>query len=76
MSGIPFVREMNFTYGLADQVSPLLRRVVAENPGPFTYTGTGTYIIGRGNVAVVDPGPLIDSHLEALKAALKGHFCD
>ena len=40
-----------------DQVSPLIRRVIANNPGPFTFTGTGTYIVGKGEVAVIDPGP-------------------
>ena len=53
-------------------MSPLLRRVMADNPGPFTYLGTGTYIVGEGRVAVVDPGPLLESHLEALVAALEG----
>jgi glyoxylase-like metal-dependent hydrolase (beta-lactamase superfamily II) len=70
--GIPFVREVKFVYGEADQVSPLIRRVVAENPGPFTYLGTGVYIIGRGEVAVIDPGPPLDQHFEALKRALQG----
>jgi glyoxylase-like metal-dependent hydrolase (beta-lactamase superfamily II) len=46
--------------------------VVAENPGPFTYLGTGVYIIGDGEVAVIDPGPMIEEHFEALKNALKG----
>lgn len=72
MAGIPFVRDMVFEYGKCDQVSPLIRRIVAENPGPFTYTGTGTYIIGRGRVAVVDPGPMLESHLNALKSELGG----
>lgn len=72
MAGIPFVRELAFVYGEADQVSPLIRRVIAENPGPFTYLGTGVYIIGRGDVAVIDPGPLLDTHFEALKRALAG----
>lgn len=63
---------MDFAYGRPDQVSPLIRRVVAENPGPFTYTGTGTLIVGRGEVAVVDPGPSLPAHLEALAAALAG----
>jgi hypothetical protein len=49
---IPFVREIEFEYGRLDQVSPLIRRVIADNPGPFTYVGTGTYIVGRGTVAV------------------------
>ena len=72
MSGIPFVRDLEFKYGAVAQVSPLVRRVVAENPGPFTYLGTGVYIIGRGDVAVIDPGPMMEDHFEALKAALKG----
>lgn len=69
---IPFVREIEFEYGRCDQVSPLIRRVIADNPGPFTYTGTGTYIVGRGTVAVIDPGPDIPAHLDALLAALDG----
>jgi glyoxylase-like metal-dependent hydrolase (beta-lactamase superfamily II) len=69
---IPFVRELAFEYGRCDQVSPLIRRVIARNPGPFTYTGTGVYIVGRGEVAVVDPGPDLPEHFEALKAALAG----
>jgi glyoxylase-like metal-dependent hydrolase (beta-lactamase superfamily II) len=66
---IPFVRDFDLEYGRSDQVSPLIRRVVAKNPGPFTFTGTGTYIIGRGQVAVIDPGPDMPEHLEALLAA-------
>jgi glyoxylase-like metal-dependent hydrolase (beta-lactamase superfamily II) len=69
---IPFIREFDFAYGRVDQVSPLIRRVVANNPGPFTFTGTGTYIVGRGEVAVIDPGPLDDTHLDALSAAVDG----
>ncbi|WIY70573.1 MBL fold metallo-hydrolase [Aquidulcibacter paucihalophilus] len=73
---IPFVSMSPFEYGRADQVSPLIRRVVADNPGPFTYTGTGTYIVGRdapgAGVAVIDPGPLDDAHLSALLAAVEG----
>lgn len=72
MAGIPFVRELKFVYGEADQVSPLIRRVIAENPGPFTYLGTGVYIVGRGDVAVIDPGPILNKHFEALKKALAG----
>ncbi|WP_340647379.1 MBL fold metallo-hydrolase [Phenylobacterium sp.] len=68
---IPYVREIKFEYGKVDQVSPLIRRVVANNPGPFTYLGTGTYIIGRGEVAVIDPGPDMDDHLEAILGALE-----
>jgi glyoxylase-like metal-dependent hydrolase (beta-lactamase superfamily II) len=69
---IPFVREFDYAYGRCDQVSPLIRRVIARNPGPFTYTGTGTYIVGRGEVAVIDPGPEDEAHLEAICAAVAG----
>jgi glyoxylase-like metal-dependent hydrolase (beta-lactamase superfamily II) len=73
---IPFVSMPAFEYGRVDRVSPLIRRVVARNPGPFTYTGTGTYIVGRdapgARVAVIDPGPLDDAHLAALLAAVEG----
>ncbi len=69
---IPYVREIDFEYGRVDQVSPLIRRVIANNPGPFTYVGTGTYIVGRGEVAVIDPGPDLDDHLAAILAAVDG----
>ena len=73
---IPFVRLTDPVYGCCEQVSPLIRRVIAQNPGPFTYTGTGTYIVGRpepgATVAVIDPGPLDERHLEALLAAVAG----
>ncbi len=69
---IPYVRDLKFDYGACDQVSPLIRRVVANNPGPFTYLGTGTYIVGKGEVAVIDPGPDMDDHLEAILKAVEG----
>ena len=69
---IPFVREMDFAYGEPVQVSPLIRRVVADNPGPFTFKGTGIYIVGRGDVAVIDPGPDMAGHLDVLLNAIAG----
>jgi glyoxylase-like metal-dependent hydrolase (beta-lactamase superfamily II) len=69
---IPYVREIDIAYGRCDQVSPLIRRVTANNPGPFTFMGTGTYIVGRGEVAVIDPGPDMGEHLEAIQAAIPG----
>ncbi|HBF89859.1 MULTISPECIES: MBL fold metallo-hydrolase [Hyphomonas] len=69
---IPYIREIEFEYGVVEQVSPLIRRVIANNPGPFTYVGTGVYIIGHGEVAVIDPGPENADHFEALKKALEG----
>ena len=71
MAGIPFVKDVDFTHGVADTLAPGIRRVIANNSGPFTYTGTGTYIIGTGKVAVIDPGPDRDAHLEALLETLK-----
>ena len=69
---IPFVRQLAFEYGRVDQVSPRIRRVIARNPGPFTFHGTGTYIVGSGEIAVIDPGPMLAEHLEALEAAVAG----
>lgn len=69
---IPFLKDMAFDYAVAEQVTPLIRRVVARNPGHFTFHGTNSYIVGHGEVAVIDPGPLIDEHIAALVAALDG----
>jgi glyoxylase-like metal-dependent hydrolase (beta-lactamase superfamily II) len=69
---IPFRRDIAFDYGVADTVSPLIRRVVARNPSPFTFKGTGTYIVGNGQVAVIDPGPDLAAHVQALLDALRG----
>jgi glyoxylase-like metal-dependent hydrolase (beta-lactamase superfamily II) len=71
-ASIPYVREMDFKYGEVQRVSPLIRRLVAKNPGPFTLYGTGVYIIGEGEVAVIDPGPNNPEHLEALFKAIVG----
>ena len=72
MAQIPFRRELEFEYGEAAVLTSRIRRVVANNPGPFTLYGTGTYIIGRGNVAVVDPGPADPVHIEAIIKATAG----
>jgi len=53
-------------------LSPLIARVLAPNPGPFTFKGTGVYIVGTDEVAVIDPGPVIPAHIEALKRAIDG----
>lgn len=57
-------------YGELVHISPLLRRIVAPNPSKYTFRGTGTYVIGRGVVAVVDPGPDDDAHIDAVARAL------
>ena len=69
---LPVDRTYDSVYGKPVEISPLIRRVLARNPNAFTFHGTGTYIVGRGRVAVIDPGPLIDEHVTALQAALAG----
>lgn len=71
MVNIPFVQKMQFDYGEVQQVSPSIRRLVAHNPSPFTYFGTGTYIVGSGKVAVIDPGPADSDHIAAILRATK-----
>ena len=76
---IPFVREMDADHGVAKQMTPFIRRIVAPNPSAFTYLGTNSYIIGEGEVAVIDPGPKIASHVDAILRATEGeritHIC-
>lgn len=72
MTAVPFVTLDDPTYGEAQQVAPHVQRVIAKNPSKFTYHGTGTYIVGGDAVAVIDPGPAVPSHQEALQRALDG----
>ncbi|MEQ1756278.1 MAG: MBL fold metallo-hydrolase [Micropepsaceae bacterium] len=58
-------------YAASVNIAPGIRRVLARNPNPFTFHGTGTYLVGHGAVAVIDPGPLIDEHVQAILAATK-----
>ncbi len=58
--------------GAAERVSPLVRRLVAPNPSPFTFTGTCGYIVGNGAVAYIDPGPESPEHTAAILEAIKG----
>ena len=67
---IPFNRERDFRAGVLEEVAPGIRRVVAPNPGPFTFAGTNTYVVGQGRVAVIDPGPDLAVHVETLTRAL------
>jgi glyoxylase-like metal-dependent hydrolase (beta-lactamase superfamily II) len=69
---LAFERDFDVPYGSPEQVSGLVRRIVCRNPGPFTFTGTNTYVVGRGEVAIIDPGPDDDAHFDALKAAVGG----
>jgi glyoxylase-like metal-dependent hydrolase (beta-lactamase superfamily II) len=61
--------------GLAEQVEPLVARVLAPNPSPYTYTGTQTYVVGPvdgPDCAVIDPGPSEPDHIDAIIAAIAG----
>lgn len=69
---IPFVRAMTFRYGVPDRLSPRIRRVVSDNPGPFTFHGTGVYLVGDGDIAVIDPGPDIPGQMDMLLSAIGG----
>lgn len=69
MADLVFDRDFLPQYGTAVTMAPGVRRITAPNPGPFTFSGTNSYILGSGRVAVVDPGPADASHLNALLAA-------
>ncbi len=68
---LPFSSEFEFTYGVAQEVAPGLRRIVANNPGDYTFKGTNSYIVGTGSVAVIDPGPNDEAHLSAIVSELE-----
>ena len=68
---IPFDKTLNLAPGQVDEPMPGVRRVMADNPGPFTFKGTISYIIGCGKVAIVDPGPDDPRHIGALLDAVR-----
>ncbi|MBC8037461.1 MAG: MBL fold metallo-hydrolase [Rhizobiales bacterium] len=76
MTNLEFDRNFEAVPGVVEQVSPLVRRVLCNNPSPFTFTGTSTFIIGQGHVAIIDPGPKDDSHLAAVLQAIRGETVD
>jgi len=69
---IRYNRTFDLLPGRVAEVAPGVRAVVASNPGPFTFKGTVSYIIGRGKVAILDPGPDDDAHIAALLDAVRG----
>ena len=69
---IPFNRDFPLKPGVVDEVVPGVRRVLCDNPSPFTFTGTVSYIVGQGHVAIIDPGPDNEHHAQALLDAVKG----
>lgn len=72
MTDLSFDRNFDVAPGAAIRISPLVRRVLVNNPSPYTFKGTSTFIVGEGQVAVIDPGPDDDAHLAALLEALRG----
>jgi len=69
---IPFDRKLDLAPGRVDEVAPGVRRVLANNPSPFTFKGTVSYLVGRDRVAIIDPGPDDESHVAALLDAVGG----
>jgi glyoxylase-like metal-dependent hydrolase (beta-lactamase superfamily II) len=69
---IRYNKQFDLVPGRAVEVAPAVRAIVANNPGPFTFEGTVTYIVGRGKVAIIDPGPADDAHVAAVLDAVGG----
>lgn len=71
-TGPKFIKAFDPAIGVLEDVAPGIRRIVAGNPGPYTFRGTGTYVIGRGEVAIIDPGPADERHIAMLLRQLTG----
>jgi len=69
---IPYDKNLELVPGKVDEPMPGVRRVLCDNPGPFTFKGTVSYIVGRGKVAIIDPGPEDSAHSAALLDAVRG----
>src|ERR1700709_755017 len=69
---VPFNRDFSLRPGVVDEVRPGVRRILCDNPSPFTFTGTVSYIVGQGKVAIIDPGPDNEAHAAALLNAVRG----
>jgi glyoxylase-like metal-dependent hydrolase (beta-lactamase superfamily II) len=69
---IPFDKNFDLTPGQVDRPMPGIRRILCDNPSPFTFKGTVSYIVGRGRVAIIDPGPDDAAHSAALLDAVRG----
>jgi glyoxylase-like metal-dependent hydrolase (beta-lactamase superfamily II) len=69
---VPFNRDFPLKPGMVEEVRPGIRRVLCDNPSPFTFTGTVSYIVGKGKVAIIDPGPDREAHATALLDAVRG----
>jgi glyoxylase-like metal-dependent hydrolase (beta-lactamase superfamily II) len=69
---IPYDKEFDLAPDTVEEVMPGVRRILCNNPGPFTFKGTVSYIVGRGRVAIIDPGPIDEAHSAALLDAVRG----
>jgi glyoxylase-like metal-dependent hydrolase (beta-lactamase superfamily II) len=69
---LPLRTTMNFAYGEPRELAPGVLRIVANNPTPFTFKGTNTYLVGTGSLALIDPGPEDPNHLAAILKAAAG----
>jgi glyoxylase-like metal-dependent hydrolase (beta-lactamase superfamily II) len=69
---VPFNRDFPLKPGVVDQVRPGVRRILCNNPSPFTFSGTVSYIVGEGKVGIIDPGPDNEAHAAALLDAVRG----
>jgi glyoxylase-like metal-dependent hydrolase (beta-lactamase superfamily II) len=69
---IPFDKDLTLVPGVVDEPMPGVRRVLCNNPSPFTFKGTVSYVVGRGKVAIIDPGPDDPAHSKALLDAVRG----
>ena len=63
---------MDAPYAIVEQLEPGIARLLARNPSPFTYFGTQTYLVGDEELVVIDPGPDLPDHVEAILAGLNG----
>ena len=69
---VPFNRNFPLPPAVVEEARPGVRRILCNNPSPFTFTGTVSYIVGRGKVAIIDPGPADQAHAAALLDAVRG----
>ncbi len=68
---IQFDRTFEVKPGVPEEIAPGVRRILCDNPSPYTFKGTNTYIVGKGSVAIIDPGPADPQHIEAILAAVR-----
>jgi glyoxylase-like metal-dependent hydrolase (beta-lactamase superfamily II) len=69
---LPFKTTMQFAYGEQRELAPGVVRIVANNPSPFTFKGTNTYIVGERELALIDPGPDDPAHIAAIVKTIGG----